>query len=111
MHRPLIFVYLFRVSRAVCKVYSLAFLHLNEVKIGVSCAAFLEMLGRDSSSMRIDLEAARRIEMYGLSKVKLSFDNEEETEKARKLRHSNTGIYKQSERTLPLNIQVHIILS
>ena len=50
-----------RVTRAVRKVYSLAVVNLQDDLVTTSCAVFLEMIGQDSTTLRVDLSAARRI--------------------------------------------------
>lgn len=50
-----------RIDRAVSKVYSLALSDFTNSKLVASCVAFLEMLGRDSTSLRVDTQSAQRI--------------------------------------------------
>lgn len=37
----------------------------SNLRLGSSCAALSEMLGRDSTPLRIDLQCANRIAKYG----------------------------------------------
>ena len=47
------------------KVYRLAMKDFTNSRLSSSCAALMEMLGRDSTSFRIDLQCANRIAKYG----------------------------------------------
>lgn len=42
-------------------MYSLAVVNLQDDLVTTSCAVFLEMIGQDSTTLRIDLSVARRI--------------------------------------------------
>ena len=53
--------FLHRIDRAVSKVYSLALSDFTNFKLVASCVAFLEMLGRDSTGLRVDSQSAQRI--------------------------------------------------
>lgn len=57
-----------RIDRLMLKVYRLAMRDFTNSRLGSSCAALMEMLGRDSTSFRIDLQCANRIAKYGDSK-------------------------------------------
>jgi len=46
------------------KVYKLALSDFSNSRLGSSSAALLEMLGRDSTALRIDLQSANRIVKY-----------------------------------------------
>lgn len=54
-----------RVDRAVTRVYRLALQGFTNPCLVSSCAAFIEMLDRDSCLLRIDVQAANRIARYG----------------------------------------------
>ena len=56
---------LFSISKATNKAYQLAVTHFANNKIVNSCVAFLELLSVDTSFVRIDIEAARRILHHG----------------------------------------------
>lgn len=45
-------------------VYRLALLDFTNSKLTSSCAAFIEMLDRDSTLLRVDTQAAQRIARY-----------------------------------------------
>ena len=47
------------------KVYRLAMRDFTSSRLGSSCAALMEMLGRDSTHLRIDLQCANRMVKYG----------------------------------------------
>ena len=53
-----------RVDRAVSRVYRLALQDFTNSRLTSSCAAFMEMLERDSRLLRIDVQAALRITKY-----------------------------------------------
>ena len=53
-----------RVDRAVSRVYRLALQDFNNSRLVSSCAAFIEMLDRDSRLLRVDVQAAVRIARY-----------------------------------------------
>lgn len=46
------------------RVYRLALYDFSNSRLGSSCAALMEMLGRDSTPLRIDLQCANRIAKY-----------------------------------------------
>ena len=48
----------------MAKLYQIAFCDFSNMHLGASCAALMEMLGRDSSSFRIDLQCAERIAKF-----------------------------------------------
>ncbi|XP_033634267.1 spatacsin-like [Asterias rubens] len=50
-----------RVLQAYLKAYSIAIRHLSNRTIASACVAFVEMLGQDSMSVRIDLQAASAV--------------------------------------------------
>lgn len=54
-----------RIDRLMLKVYRLALSDFTNSRLGSSCAALMEMLGRDSTLFRIDLQCANRIAKYG----------------------------------------------
>ena len=54
-----------RIDRAVARVYRLAMQELGNTKLAASCAAFVEMLDRDSTLLRVDTQAALRIARHG----------------------------------------------
>ena len=56
-----VFSVLFRIDRAVCKVYRLAMQDFTDTRLVSSCVAFLEMVDRDSRLLRVDVQAAGRI--------------------------------------------------
>ena len=47
-----------RISQAYYKAYTTALRHFTNHSIAAACVAFVEMLGRDSLPLRIDLQAA-----------------------------------------------------
>lgn len=53
-----------RIDHVVSHVYRLALLDFTNSKLTSSCAAFLEMLDRDSTLLRVDTQAALRIARY-----------------------------------------------
>ena len=53
------------ISKATWKVYRLAIAHFGNNRIAYSCVSFLELLGVDTTFLRIDIEAARRILHHG----------------------------------------------
>ena len=55
---------LFRVDRAVTRVYQLAIADFTNSKLTASCAAFVEMLSRDSTLLRVDTQTASRLLLY-----------------------------------------------
>ena len=58
------FVHFCRVDHAVSRVYRLALHNFTNDRVVSSCAAFIEMLDRDSRLLRIDSQAAARIARY-----------------------------------------------
>ena len=56
--------YACRIDHVVSHVYRLALLDFTNSKLSSSCAAFIEMLDRDSTLLRVDLQAANRIARY-----------------------------------------------
>ena len=53
-----------RIDHLIPHVYRLALLDFTNSRLGSSCAALMEMLGRDSTTLRIDLQCANRIAKY-----------------------------------------------
>ncbi|XP_072050240.1 spatacsin-like [Amphiura filiformis] len=53
-----------RISRAYYKAYTTALRHFTNHSIAVACVAFIEMLGRDSLPLRVDLQAANTVMKY-----------------------------------------------
>lgn len=53
-----------RINRLMSRVYRLAMGDFSNLRLGASCAALMEMLGRDSTSFRVDLQCANRIAKY-----------------------------------------------
>ena len=53
-----------RIDHVVSHVYRLALLDFTNSKLSSSCAAFIEMLDRDSTLLRVDTQAALRIARY-----------------------------------------------
>ena len=45
-------------------MYRLALHDFNNGRLAASCAAFLEMVGRDSTCLRVDLQIAARIAKF-----------------------------------------------
>ena len=54
-----------RIDRAVSHVYRLALHNFTHSKLTSSCAAFVEMVDRDSTVLRVDVQAALRIARHG----------------------------------------------
>ena len=54
----------YRIDHVVSHVYRLALLDFTNSKLSSSCAAFIEMLDRDSTLLRVDTQAALRIVRY-----------------------------------------------
>ena len=54
-----------RIDRAVSRVYRLAMQDFTNPRLASSCAAFIEMVDRDSTLLRVDLQAALRIARHG----------------------------------------------
>lgn len=50
-----------RINRVISKVCQIAFRDFSNSHLRASCAALIEMLGRDSTSFRVDLQCAERI--------------------------------------------------
>lgn len=46
------------------KAYRLALRHFSNPPVSASCVAFVEMLGQDSSVLRVDIESAIRLYDY-----------------------------------------------
>ena len=55
---------LIRVDRAVTRVYQLALTNFTDPKLIASCAAFIEMLSRDSTLLRVDTQTAARLLLH-----------------------------------------------
>jgi spatacsin len=53
-----------RIDRAVCRVYRLAMQDFANHRLVSSCAAFLEMVDRESRLLRVDIQAAVRMARY-----------------------------------------------
>ena len=54
-----------RIDRAVSHVYRLALQDFTNPHLTSSCAAFIEMVDRDSTLLRVDVQAALRIARHG----------------------------------------------
>ena len=50
-----------RMQQAALKAYRVAVQHVTNPSVCAACVAFTEMLGLDSTSLRVDLEAASRV--------------------------------------------------
>ena len=55
---------MYRIDHVVSHVYRLALLDFTNSKLSSSCAAFIEMLDRDSTLLRVDTQAALRVVRY-----------------------------------------------
>ena len=55
------FLYHNRMQQAALKAYRVAVQHLTNPSVCAACAAFTEMLGLDSTSLRVDIETASRL--------------------------------------------------
>ena len=55
------FLLIYRLFHIYVKAYITAVRNFTSVSVCAACAAFIEMLGRDSLSLRIDLDTARTI--------------------------------------------------
>ena len=54
-----------RIDRAMARVYRLTMLDFTNSKLSSSSAAFIEMLDRDSTLLRVDTQVALRIAKHG----------------------------------------------
>ena len=55
------FVYHCRIQQAALKAYRVAVQHLTNPSVCAACVAFMEMLGLDSTPLRVDIQAADRL--------------------------------------------------
>lgn len=55
------FVYHRRIQQAALKAYRVAVQHLTIPSVCAACVAFTEMLGLDSTALRVDIQAADRL--------------------------------------------------
>jgi spatacsin len=63
-----------RIGKVISKVYRLSLSDFTNSHLISSCAAFLEMLSRDSTHLRIDTQSAVRIYEYWFNKIESSED-------------------------------------
>jgi len=54
-------VYHYRIQQAALKAYRVAVQHLTNPSVCAACVAFTEMLGLDSTPLRVDIQAADRL--------------------------------------------------
>ena len=84
-------LFLFRIDKAVSHVYKLAMMDFTNLKLVSSCVAFLEMLSRDSTSLRIDTQAAKRIHAHLLSKESKGVVTDQEKSESEKSLRKKIG--------------------
>ena len=58
----------YRIDKAVAGVYRLVLSDFTNLKLVTSCVAFIEMLSRDSTHLRVDSLSASRIYTYLLNR-------------------------------------------
>ena len=58
------FVLTTRINQLMSRVYKIAMRDFSNLRLGASCAALMEMLGRDSTAFRVDLLCVNRIARY-----------------------------------------------
>lgn len=54
-------MYYHRIQQAALKAYRVAVQHLTNPSVCAACVAFTEMLGLDSTPLRVDIQAANRL--------------------------------------------------
>eukprot|EP00731_Ephydatia_muelleri_P024068 Em0016g339a len=87
-------VALARINKMVSSVYCLALQSFTDAKVTASCAALLEMLDRDSTLLRVDVQVACRIFKHRHIEANLRLS---ETEKRNRIANQFTQMYQSSE--------------
>ncbi len=67
-----------RIDKAVARVYRLVLADFTNLKLVTSCVAFIEMLSRDSTHLRVDSLSASRICTYLLKRDSNGTSDQEE---------------------------------
>eukprot|EP00731_Ephydatia_muelleri_P024048 Em0016g319a len=81
-------------QQMVSSVYCLALQSFTDAKVTASCAALLEMLDRDSTLLRVDVQVACRIFKHRHIEANLRLS---ETEKRNRIANQFTQMYQSSE--------------
>eukprot|EP00731_Ephydatia_muelleri_P024075 Em0016g346a len=83
-----------KINKMVSSVYCLALQSFTDAKVTASCAALLEMLDRDSTLLRVDVQVACRIFKHRHIEANLRLS---ETEKRNRIANQFTQMYQSSE--------------
>lgn len=68
-------MYCYSIQKAALKAYRVAIQNLTNPSICAACVVFTEMLGMDSMTLRVDIQAASRLLAHGGSHEDLFGDN------------------------------------
>jgi hypothetical protein len=58
-------IFVFRILTATKKAYRVAIQHFTDTQITTACVVFTEMLGVDSTGLRVDVQACNRVLSHG----------------------------------------------
>ena len=87
------FVYHCRIQQAALKAYRVAVQHLAKPSVCAACVAFTEMLGLDSTALRVDIQAADRLLAHAGLEDLLGDDAKEGNTMEDAIGNCQSGIY------------------